>query len=91
MRKCTSVAALRRQLDRLLAHTPLTLDALQREVLLADDLPGVWIRSTRFERDGARRILVVDARRDEFGGSVLVAHDGTRPVGPVRASRSESR
>ena len=78
-------AALRRQLDRLLAQNPLTLDALQREVLLADDLPGVWIRSTRFERDGARRILVVDARRDECGGSVLIAHDGTRPVGPVRA------
>jgi len=61
------------------------LAALQREVLLADDLPGVWIRSTRFEGDGKRRVLVVDARREDFGGGVLVATDGTKPVGPVRA------
>jgi hemolysin activation/secretion protein len=77
--------ALRRQLQRLIDIRPLTLAALQREVLLADDIPGVWIRKTRFERDGGRRILVVDARRDNFGGSVLLATDGTKPVGPLRA------
>ncbi len=77
--------AIRRQLERLLAIRPLTLAALQREVLLADDLSGVWIRKTRFERDGGRRILVVDARREAFGGAVLLATDGTKPVGPVRA------
>lgn len=76
---------IRRQLERLLAIRPLTLAALQREVLLADDTSGVWIRKTRFERDGGRRILVVDARRQDFGGSVLLATDGTKPVGPVRA------
>ncbi len=77
--------AIRRQLERLVGGGPLTLAALQREVLLADDLPGVWIRNTRFEREGDRRILVVDARRDDAGGSVLLATDGTKPVGPVRA------
>lgn len=76
---------IRRQLERLLAIRPLTLAALQREVLLADDTSGVWIRKTRFERDGGRRILVVDARRQDFGGSVLLATDGTKPVGPIRA------
>ena len=77
--------AIRRQLQRLLALRPLTLADLQREVLLADDIPGVWIRKTRFERDGERRILVVDARRQDFGGSIQLATDGTKPVGPVRA------
>jgi hemolysin activation/secretion protein len=77
--------AIRAQLSRLIGMRPVTLSALQREVLLADDLPGVWIRSTRFENDGNRRVLVVDARRQDFGGSVLVATDGTKPVGPVRA------
>lgn len=77
--------AIRVQLERLVNLRPLTLAVLQREVLLADDLPGVWIRSTRFEHDGPRRVLVVDARRDDFGGAVLVATDGTKPVGPVRA------
>jgi hemolysin activation/secretion protein len=73
------------QLQRLIGQRPITLAALQREVLLADDLPGVWIRSTRFENDGQRRVLVVDARRQDFSGSALVTTDGTRPVGPVRA------
>ncbi len=77
--------AIRRQLERLLGEQPLTLARLQREVLLADDLPGVWIRRTRFEREGAQRILVVEARREDFAGSVEVASDGTKPVGPVRA------
>ncbi len=77
--------AIRRQLERLVGGGPVTLTALQREVLLADDIPGVWIRSTRFEREGTRRILVVDAARSDAGGSVLVATDGTKPLGPVRA------
>ena len=81
----TDDPAVRRQLERLLAIRPLTIAALQREVLLADDLSGVWIRKTRFERDGGRRILVVDARREDVGGSVLLASDGTEPVGPLRA------
>jgi len=63
----------------------LALAALQREVLLADDLPGVWSRTTRFERDGAARVLVVEAERHEAGGSLTLATDGTKPLGPVRA------
>jgi hemolysin activation/secretion protein len=77
--------AIRRQLETLVNGAPLTLAALQRAVLLADDLPGVWIRGTRFEREGTRRVLVVDAGRSDAGGSVMVATDGTRPLGPVRA------
>jgi hemolysin activation/secretion protein len=81
----TDDPAIRGQLERLLGSGPLTLAALQREVLLADDLPGVWIRKTRFEREGDRRILVVDARREDVSASVLLASDGTKPVGPIRA------
>ncbi len=77
--------AIRRQLEQLVNGRPVTLAALQREVLLTDDLPGVWIRSTRFERNGDQRVLVVDAGRSDLGGSVLIATDGTKPLGPVRA------
>ncbi len=76
---------IRTALEQLVNQRPLTLAALQRAVLLTDDLPGVWIRSTRFENDGGRRVLVVDARRQDFSGAVLASTDGTRPVGPVRA------
>lgn len=77
--------AIRHQLEQLVNGQPVTLAALQRVVLLADDLPGVWITGTRFERDGERRVLVVDAGRSDTGGSVMVATDGTKPLGPVRA------
>lgn len=77
--------AIRRQLETLINGRPITLDELQRAVLLADDLPGVWIRNTRVDRDGAGRVLVVDAGRDDVGGRVLIATDGTKPLGPVRA------
>ncbi|QDH33130.1 ShlB/FhaC/HecB family hemolysin secretion/activation protein [Porphyrobacter sp. YT40] len=77
--------AIRRQLETLVGPAPVTLTQLQRAVLLADDLPGVWIRSTRFARDGTRRVLVVDAGRSDASGNVQVATDGTKPLGPVRA------
>ncbi len=77
--------AIRHQLERLVNSGPVTLAALQREVLLADDLPGVWIRETRFERDGDRRVLVVDARTTDASGSIRLATDGTKPLGPIRA------
>lgn len=76
---------IKKGLERLVNGHPVTLAALQRMILLTDDVPGVWIRSTRFEGDGTRRVLVVDARRDDFSGAVLVSTDGTQPVGPVRA------
>ncbi|WP_086606536.1 ShlB/FhaC/HecB family hemolysin secretion/activation protein [Erythrobacter donghaensis] len=77
--------AIRRQLETLVGPAPVTLAQLQRAVLLADDLPGVWIRSTRFARDGTRRVLVVDAGRSDASGNVQVSTDGTKPLGPVRA------
>lgn len=77
--------AIRRQLELLANGQPVTLAALERAVLLADDLPGVWINGTRFEREGERRVLVVDAGRSDMGGGVMLATDGTKPLGPVRA------
>lgn len=81
----TDDPAIRAQLERLVGRGPVTLAVFQREVLLAGDIPGVWIQGTRFEREGTRRLLVVDARRNDFGGNVLLATDGTKPLGPVRA------
>lgn len=81
----TDDPAIRAQLEGLIARGPITLPALQRAVLLAGDIPGVWIRATRFEREGTARILVVEARRNDVGGNALIATDGTKPLGPVRA------
>lgn len=64
---------------------PVTLSRLERQLLLADDLGGVRIRSSRFVRDGARGILEVTARREDATGRVELTNDGSKPVGPLRA------
>lgn len=77
--------AVRRHLETLVGRGPVTLAQIERAVPIADDLPGVWIGATRFEREGASRVLVVEARRSDAGGSLQLASDGTKPLGPVRA------
>ncbi len=64
---------------------PVTVRALERQVLLADDLPGVFVRNTRYEREGDRGILIVEAYRQDWVGYASFSTDGTKPVGPARA------
>jgi len=77
--------AVRAQLEPLRSGQPVTLPLLQRHVLLADDLPGVYIRRTRYEREGELGVLIVDAVRSGFVGRIALENDGSRPIGPVRA------
>ncbi len=73
------------QLASLKDGKPVMLAALQRQLLLAADIPGITIRSSRFVREGERRILLVEAEHDRINGSALIANDGIKPIGPVRA------
>lgn len=77
-------AAIRAQLAPLLDGRPITLARLERRILLADDLSGVWIRRTRFEREGEAGILVVEAERSDFSGRIELENDGSQPIGPER-------
>ncbi len=77
--------AIRAQLQPLLDGRPATLARLERQVLLADDISGVYIRRTRFERDGEAGVLVVEAYRSHFSGRIELENDGSRPIGPERA------
>jgi hemolysin activation/secretion protein len=77
--------AIPKMLEPLKNGQPVSIAALERQVLLADDLPGVWFRDTRFVREGDIGVLVVEAYRQDWYGRATLASDGTRPVGPVRA------
>ncbi len=77
--------AIRQMLAPLMDGQPVSIGALERQVLLADDLPGVYIRDTRFEREGARGILVVEAYRQDWFARASLSNDSTSPIGPVRA------
>lgn len=64
---------------------PVSIDALERQVLLTDDIPGVIISNTHFMREGNRGILVVEASRQDWFARATLSNDGTRPQGPARA------
>lgn len=78
-------SAVRPLLEPLADGTPVRRAELERRLLLAEDVAGVWIRRTRYEREGERGILHVDARRSRFTGYAELANDGSRPIGPYRA------
>lgn len=78
-------AAIERQLQPLVGSGPITLAELERRVLIAGDVAGISIRSTRLEREDDRNVLFVAARRDKFAASVSIDNDGSEPVGPLNA------
>jgi hemolysin activation/secretion protein len=78
-------AAVRSLLEPLRSGRPVTLSMLERHVLLADDLAGVWIRRTQFAREQGRGVLIVDVSRSRFSGALELENDGSRAVGPERA------
>lgn len=80
-----SDGAIRRQLQPLVNGQPVRKDELERRILLADDISGVRILDTRYEKEEGRGILVVRTRRSRTSASVELANNGSEPVGPIRA------
>ncbi|MEO1729803.1 MAG: ShlB/FhaC/HecB family hemolysin secretion/activation protein [Pseudomonadota bacterium] len=77
--------AIPRMLEPLKNGRPVSIAELEKQVLLADDLPGVYFRDTRFVREGDVGVLVVEAYRQDWYGRASFATDGTKPVGPAKA------
>jgi len=65
---------------------PVTLAELERRLLLAGDLGGVRISSSRFVRRQGKGVLVLKASFDKVSGYAMVANEGTRPLGPLQAT-----
>jgi hemolysin activation/secretion protein len=59
--------------------------ALERQLVLADDLPGIRMGKARLQRRGDRNVLVVQAVRDRLSGSASIDNWGSSGIGPVRA------
>ena len=81
----TDDPAIRAQLEPLRDGRPVTLARLERQVLLADDIAGVYLRRPRYVREQGRGVLVVDASRSDFSARAELANDGSQPIGPLRA------
>lgn len=77
--------AIYRQLAPLMSGRPVTRGELERRILLADDISGVRILDSRFEKEGDAGILIVRTRRSNASAYVQFRNNGSEPVGPVRA------
>ncbi len=77
--------AIRRQLTPLVNGKPVTQSELERRILLADDISGVRILDSRYEKEGDTGVLIVRTRRSHAYAAVELRNNGSDPVGPVRA------
>ncbi|MEZ5656737.1 MAG: ShlB/FhaC/HecB family hemolysin secretion/activation protein [Sphingobium sp.] len=57
---------------------------VERQLLLAQDLPGITIENTRYIKEGERGILVVEASEDRAEANIAVDNWGSDSYGPVR-------
>lgn len=63
---------------------------VERTLLLAKDMPGITILRSRFVREGARGVLLIDVKEQPVTGSVIIDNWGSRAYGPVRLRSSVS-
>ncbi|WP_298302432.1 ShlB/FhaC/HecB family hemolysin secretion/activation protein [uncultured Erythrobacter sp.] len=77
--------AIARQLAPLVSSQPVTKEELERRLLLADDISGVRILETSFDKEGSRGVLLVKTQRSNASSYVEMRNNGSRQVGPVRA------
>ena len=78
-------AAVRPYLEPLAGGRAARTALLERQLVLAGDVPGIRMGKARLQRRGDRNILVVQAVRDRVRGSASIDNWGSPAVGSVRA------
>ena len=76
-------ARLRRTLD-LIIGPAVRKETLERQLLLAGDIPGIQVYSTRYVREPGGAALIVEVTRDRVSGSAGLDNYGSRELGPAR-------
>jgi len=71
-------------LSPLLGHAP-TGAELERQLMLAEDLPGVRLGRVSYELRDGRGVLIVPVSRNRVSGRATVDNRGLSALGPVRA------
>lgn len=74
--------AVRAALEPLVNGVPVRIGELERRLLIAGDIDGVRIRSSRFLREKGKGVLLVKVTTDHIAGRAVLANEGTRPIGP---------
>ncbi len=74
---------LRRTLERIVGKA-VRKEVLERHLLLAGDIPGIRVESTRYVREGDGATLIVDVAEDRVSGSAGLDNHGSHDIGPAR-------
>lgn len=80
----SSSERLRRTLD-LIRGPAVQKSVLERQLLLAGDIPGIVVETTRYAREPGGPVLIVEVREDRVAGSAALDNYGSREIGPARA------
>ena len=64
---------------------PVRTSELERALLLAGDVPGLWVGEARLVRRAGRNVLTVATRLQRVSGRATLDNWGTDTIGPVRA------
>lgn len=77
--------AIRSALQPLVTGKPVRMGEIERRLLIAGDIDGARIRSSRFFREKGKGVLLVRASREHVTARIGVNNDGTRSLGPLQA------
>lgn len=81
------VGSQNRKLRKILAKLegPAALSHIvERQLLLAGDMPGITLLKSNYLRDGDKGVLIVTVREDNAQGHVAVDNFGPETLGPIR-------
>ncbi|WP_404333832.1 ShlB/FhaC/HecB family hemolysin secretion/activation protein [Sphingomonas sp. MMS12-HWE2-04] len=74
--------AVRAALVPLANGAPVRIGELEHRLLIAGDIDGVRIRSTRFLRDKGKGVLLIKVTSNRVAGRAALTNEGTEPIGP---------
>lgn len=60
-------------------------DIVERQLLLAGDLPGITLKNSSYLQEGGKGILVVTVSEDRSSGYASLDNHGPKTLGPIRA------
>ena len=75
---------LRKILDQLECKAALSHE-VERQLLLAGDLPGIRVLISKYQREDGKGVLIVKVREDKAKGHLRVDNHGPETLGPIRA------
>tara|TARA_R110000824_G_scaffold62073_2_gene164601 strand:- start:261 stop:1880 length:1620 start_codon:yes stop_codon:yes gene_type:complete len=75
---------LRKILNKLQCNAALS-HIVERQLLLAGDLPGITLINSKYLREDGKGVLLVTVREDRAKGHITLDNHGPETLGPVRA------